>query len=84
VLEAIGFSRRWKYVQGRASIADLFKPHRRCGIYVLRFSNEEFYAGQAVDVTRRYAQHRKTHGDIEQMAFKQVPRGRTNPFVGFT
>jgi len=40
------------------------------------FSNGEFYAGQAVDVTRRYAQHRKTHSDIEQMAFKQVPRGK--------
>ncbi|MBA2527293.1 MAG: hypothetical protein H0V18_16160 [Pyrinomonadaceae bacterium] len=71
----MGFS-RWKYVQGRASIADLFKPGRRCGIYVLRFSNEEFYVGQAVDVTRRYAQHRKIHADIEQMAFKQMPRGK--------
>src|SRR5215208_6026636 len=73
----MGFS-RWKYVQGRASIADFFKPGRRCGIYVLRFANEEFYAGQAVDVTGRYAQHRKTHADIEQMAFKQVPRAKLN------
>jgi hypothetical protein len=53
----MGFS-PWKYVQGRTSIADSFKPRRRCGIYVLRFSNEEFYVGQAVDVTIRYAQHR--------------------------
>src|SRR5215213_10491999 len=71
----MGFS-PWRQVHGRASIADFFKPGRRCGIYVLRFSNEEFYAGQAVDVTRRYAQHRKTHADIEQMAFKQVPRDK--------
>jgi hypothetical protein len=32
--------------------------------------------GKAVDVTRRYAQHRKTYADIEQMAFKQVPRSK--------
>lgn len=75
MLEAMGFS-RGEYVQGRASIADLFKPGRRCGIYVLRFSNGEFYAGQAVDVTRRYAQHRKTHADIEQLTLKEVPKGK--------
>jgi hypothetical protein len=71
----MGFS-PWRQVHGRASIADFFKPRRRCGIYVLRFSNEEFYVGQAGDVTRRYAQHHKTHADIEQMAFKEVPRGK--------
>lgn len=75
MLRVMSFS-RWEYVRGRASIADFFKPGRRCGIYVLRFSNEEFYAGQAVDVTRRYAQHRKTYGDIEQIVFKQVPRDK--------
>ena len=74
-LGALGFS-PWQHVRTRASIADLFKPQRRCGIYVLRFSNGEFYAGQAVDVTRRYVQHRKTHGDIEEIAFKPLPRGR--------
>src|SRR5215211_1036625 len=73
----MGFS-PWRQVHGRASIADFFKPRGRCGIYVLRFSNEEFYVGQAVDVTRRYAQHRKTHIDIEQIAFKQVPSGKLN------
>jgi hypothetical protein len=57
-------------------LANTNKPPRRCGIYILRFSNGEVYAGQAVDVTRRYAQHRKTYGDIEQMAFKQTPRGK--------
>ena len=75
MLEAVGFS-RWRRVRGRASIADFFKPRRRCGIYVMCFSNGEFYAGQAVDVTRRYAQHRKTHTDIVQMAFKQVPTSK--------
>jgi hypothetical protein len=38
VLEAMGFS-PWRQVHGRASIADFFKPRKRCGIYVLRFFN---------------------------------------------
>jgi len=75
VLEEMGFS-RWRFVQGHASIADVFKPSRRCGIYVLGFSNGEFYAGRSEDVTRRYVQHRKTHTDIEQIAFKQMPKSK--------
>ncbi len=63
----------WRQVHGRAWLADFFKPRRRRGIYVLRVSNAEVYVGQAVDVTRRYAQHRRTHADIEQIAFKQAP-----------
>jgi hypothetical protein len=59
-------------VKGRASIADLFKANERRGIYVLHFSNGEFYAGQATDVTRRYVQHRTTHRDIEKISFKPV------------
>lgn len=62
------------YVVGRASIADLFKPKHRCGIYVLHFANGDFYVGQAVDVTRRFVQHRKIHTDIEKIAFKRVAR----------
>ena len=77
MLEAMGFS-PWRQVHGRASIADYFKPRRRCGIYVLGFSNGEFYAGQALDVTRRYAQHRKTYYDIEQMAFRPLARSKLN------
>lgn len=59
-------------VQGRASIADLFKPDARCGIYILHFSNGEYYAGKAVDVTRRYIQHQKNHKDIIEISFKHV------------
>ena len=51
-------------VAGRASIADLFRPSKRCGLYILHFDNGEFYAGQAIDVTRGYVQHRKVHSDI--------------------
>ena len=35
------------YGQGRASIADLFPPGQRCGLYILHFANGEIYAGQA-------------------------------------
>jgi len=39
----------------------------------LQFLGGEVYAGQSVDVTRRYVQHRKTHSDIESLCFKPVP-----------
>jgi hypothetical protein len=63
-------------IQGRSSIADQFKPSRRTGVYVLHFLAGDLYAGQAVDVTRRYAQHRKQHGDIERISFRRVPQGQ--------
>lgn len=72
ILNNLGFKETFD-VQGRASIADLFKPNKRCGIYVLHASNGEYYAGQAVDVTRRYVQHLKNHGDIVKISFKTVP-----------
>ena len=65
-------------VDGRASIADLFRPPERCGIYVLHFANGEYYVGQAVDVTRRYVQHAKNHDDIVRISFKQVARYELN------
>lgn len=76
-LNKFGFSRPC-FIQGRASVADLFRPKRRCGIYVLHFTTGEFYAGQAVDVVRRYVQHSKNHGDIEQISFKRVAPDRLN------
>jgi len=71
MLDEMGFAPP-QYVKGRASIADLFKPNERCGIYVLHFSNGEFYAGQAIDVTRRYVQHCNSHKDIEKISFKAI------------
>jgi len=73
ILCAAGFSTPHSVV-GRASIADLFKRDRRCGIYVLEFSNGELYIGQAVDVSRRYVQHRLTHRDICRLSFVETPR----------
>ena len=74
---AEGFSQPHR-VWGRSSVADLFKPGERCGLYILHFANGDIYAGQALDVTRRYVQHRKIHADIEQISFRQVPRNRLN------
>lgn len=67
----LGFLKTYQ-VKGRATVADLFRPSRRCGIYVLHFSNGQHYVGKAVDVVRRYAQHRHTHTDIEKISFKRV------------
>lgn len=66
------------YIENRASIADLFKPNKRCGIYVLHFATGEYYVGQAVDVTRRYVQHSKNHTDIQQISFQEVTQDSLN------
>lgn len=58
----------WVYC--RPTLADLFKPEKRCGIYILRFTNDQFYVGQAVDVVRRFVQHVKIHDDIQEISFK--------------
>ena len=65
-------------VEGRASVADLYKPGERCGIYVFNFANGEWYAGQAVDVSRRFVQHTKNHPDIRSIRFRPVDPQRLN------
>ncbi len=64
---------KFVWVYCRPTVADLFKPTKRCGIYVLRFTNNQFYVGQAVDVIRRFVQHVKTHNDIQEITFKTFP-----------
>jgi len=71
ILRDLGFTETFD-VEGRASIADLFKPKQRCGIYVLHSLNGEHYAGQAIDVTRRYVQHLQNHKDIVKISFMRV------------
>lgn len=66
----------WVYC--RPTIADLFKPGKRCGIYVLRFRDNHFYVGQAVDVIRRFVQHTKNHDDIQEISFKPFPQEKLN------
>lgn len=56
--------------QGRRSVADLYKPGKRCGVYVLLFRDGSGYVGQSVDVVRRYSQHIRNHEDIEAISFR--------------
>lgn len=56
----------------------MFPKRGRCGIYVLHFANGELYAGQAVDVNRRYGQHRKTYNDIARLSFRLVLPDKLN------
>ncbi|AZI44331.1 GIY-YIG nuclease family protein [Deinococcus psychrotolerans] len=59
-------------VVGQASVARLYAAGQRCGIYVLGFADGERYVGQALDVTKRYLNHRKTYADLIQLSFKRV------------
>ena len=57
------------------SIAHLFGSSKnRCGIYLLEFPERKFYIGQAVEVVRRFAQHRKNYDQIIGFAFIPAPR----------
>lgn len=63
------------FVEGRASIADLYRGRSaRCGIYILAFNNGDHYVGQSTDVTRRFVQHLKAHKDIQGVSFRRVAR----------
>lgn len=57
------------------SIAQLFGSSKpRCGIYLLEFPERRFYIGQAVEVVRRFAQHRKNYDEIVGFAFVPIQR----------
>ena len=45
---------------------------KRTGIYFLKFRAELFYIGQAIDVVRRFSQHRHVHDDIVGFSFIAV------------
>lgn len=75
LLEELEFAKP-ELVEGRYSVADLFKPKERCGVYVLHFKNGQFYVGLATDFVRRYNQHRKNHLDIERVSFKKIKKER--------
>jgi hypothetical protein len=60
-------------VKGRISVSDLFpKSKSRCGIYLLNFSDETFYIGQAIDAVRRFSQHRKNYNNILKLWFQPI------------
>lgn len=59
------------------SIAQLFGSSKsRCGIYLLEFPEDRLYIGQAVEVVRRFAQHRKNYDEI--LGFSFIPTLRAN------
>ena len=74
-LRELGF-RRAIAVDSHKSIARRVGKTVRCGIYVLEFANDEWHVGQAVDVTRRYLDHRNTYNDIVRVHCQRVPRKR--------
>lgn len=62
-------------ISGRNSIAELFgKSKKRCGVYVLHFDSNIYYIGQALDVVRRFGQHRKIHSDIKGFSFLPISK----------
>lgn len=64
-------------VKGRISISDLFpKSKSRCGIYLLNFSDETFYIGQAIDAVRRFSQHRKNYNNIIKLWFQPIKKDK--------
>ena len=76
LLKEFGFPKPHS-VANKKSISNLWKT-QRCGIYVLHFSNGDFYIGQSIDVTKRFLQHRQTWGDIEEIYFKRVAKENLN------
>ncbi|NIK61477.1 GIY-YIG nuclease family protein [Kribbella shirazensis] len=61
-------------VSGLHSVAHLFPKAQRCGVYILEFGNGERYVGQAVDVVRRFGNHRRIFGDIVVIEFAPCRR----------
>lgn len=61
------------------SIAHLFgASKKRTGIYCLAFATGHFYIGQAIDVVRRFSEHRRNFNDIIGFAFIPTPKSKLN------
>ena len=59
------------------SIAHLLpKSRTRCGIYLLTFESGNIYIGQAIEVVRRFSQHRRNYDDIVEFSFVPVPEAK--------
>lgn len=72
-------------VQGRISVSDLFsKSKARCGIYLLSFSDNTYYIGQATDVVKRFSQHRKKYSNVEMLWFQPVSKKTLNDLEKLT
>lgn len=62
------------------SVAHLFPKAKRCGIYILGFSNGERYVGQSVNVVTRFGMHRRRWDDIDELLFSPCPRAELDAF----
>jgi hypothetical protein len=72
----MGFS-RMTHVSTLLSISHLFgTSKKRCGIYLLAFPSDLFYIGQAIDVVRRFSQHRQNYDDIIGFSFNPVAKAQ--------
>jgi hypothetical protein len=58
---------------GHTSIRHLWSSNTG-GLYVLHFSDGSHYVGRSVSIVRRFAQHRHTFPDIEQISFCRTAR----------
>ena len=56
------------------SVAHLFPKRARCGVYNLRFHNDERYVGQAQNIVTRFSAHRRRWDDIEYLDFSPCPK----------
>jgi hypothetical protein len=66
-------------VKGKISIAHLFTENKdRCGIYLLKFSDNTFYIGQAKDVVKRFRQHCMSYDNIVHLWFQPVEKEKLN------
>lgn len=52
----------------------------KAGVYVLGFTNGEYYVGQSRDVRKRILQHANRHSDLRWVCIKYVPKCRTLVF----
>ena len=70
VLSKLGFPSP-EEVFSLQTIANFFPTSRsRCGIYLLVFLDNTFYIGQAIDVVRRFVQHRRNYSNIFGFSFQ--------------
>lgn len=62
----------------RDSITDLMDKDCSCGIYILHFENNEYYAGQSINIAKRFIDHSKKHIDISFISIKPTPKEDLN------
>lgn len=75
ILRRLDFAEPIDAPSSAGSIAATFRARaKRCGVYVLHFANGQIYVGQTVDITRRFQEHRRSHGDIAQLSFRPLGR----------